>query len=51
MLKSAQKYDRNGKKWQKLTDSVTNCLAKDMMPIYSVEKEVFRQLLATFDPQ
>ena len=39
MLKSAQKYDCNSKKWQKLTDAVTNCLAKDMMAIYSVEKE------------
>ena len=51
MPKSAQKYDRNGKKWKNLTAAVTNCLAKDMMPIYSVQKEGFRQLLATFDPQ
>ena len=34
ILKSAQKYDRDSKKWQKLTDAVTNCLAKDMMTIY-----------------
>ena len=33
-----QKYERGGKQWQKLTDSVTKCLAKDMMPIYTVEK-------------
>ena len=45
------KYNRQGKKWQKLTDSVAFCLAKDMMPIYSVEKEGFRKLLYNFDPQ
>ena len=33
-----QKYTRSSKRWQQLTNSVTHCLAKDMMPIYSVEK-------------
>ena len=45
------KYNRQSKKWQQLTDSVTFCLAKDMMPIYSIEKEGFRKLLYNFDPQ
>ena len=27
------------------------CLAKDLMPIYSVEKDGFCQLLQSFDPQ
>ena len=51
VLNPTQKYEQKSKKWQKLTDSVTYCLAKDMMPIYSVEKEGFRQLLQSFDPQ
>ena len=34
-----------------MTDSVTFCLAKDMMPFYSIEKEGFRKLLYNFDPQ
>ena len=46
-----QKYKRGGRQWQKLTDSVTNCLAKDMMPIYTVEKSGFQQLLKDFDPR
>jgi tRNA (cytidine32/guanosine34-2'-O)-methyltransferase len=46
-----QKYERGGKQWQKLTDSVTKCLAKDMMPIYTVEKSGFQQLLKDFDPK
>jgi hypothetical protein len=46
-----QKYERGGKQWQKLTNSVTKCLAKDMMPIYTVEKSGFQQLLKDFDPK
>ena len=44
-------YVRNSKKWEKLTGAVTSCLAKDIMPIYSVEKPGFQQLLKEFDPQ
>ncbi len=33
------------------SDSVTKCLAKDMMPIYTVEKSAFQQLLKDFDPK
>ena len=29
-------YARNSRKWEQLTGSVTFCLAKDVMPIYSV---------------
>ena len=46
-----QKYERGGKQWQKLTNSVTHCLAKDMMPIYTVEKSGFKRLLNDFDPK
>ena len=46
-----QKYERGSKQWQKLMDSVAKCLAKDMMPIYTVEKSGFQQLLKDFDPR
>lgn len=45
-----QLYPRSSKKWQSLTDAVTYCVAKDMMPLYSVEKSGFKHLLHTFDP-
>ena len=45
------KYSRQSKKWQQLTDSITYCLAKDMMPIHSVEKIGFKKLLQSFDSQ
>ena len=50
-LQKSAKYERSSKKWKELTDSVTLCLAKDMMPIYSVEKEGFREMLRKFDAQ
>ena len=37
-MSRGEKYPRSSKRWQQLTDSVTHCLAKDMMPIYSVDK-------------
>ena len=46
---SAAKYVRGSKKWQELTDSVSFCIAKDMMPMYTVEKEGFKALLKSFD--
>ena len=48
-LSSAQKYTRGSKRWKQLTEAVTKGIAKDMMPVYSVEKPGFRQMLAQFD--
>ena len=50
-LQKSAKYERSSKKWKELTDSVTLCLAKDMIPIYSVEKEGFREMLRKFEAQ
>ncbi len=44
-------YNRDGKKWQDLTDSVTFCLCKAMLPIYTVEKPGFQRMLKSFDSQ
>ena len=49
VLVSSQPYDRKSKKWMELTNSVTFCIAKDMLPMYSVEKPGFQRMLATFD--
>ena len=37
-LQMRQKYDKKSKKWHQLTDSVTFCLAKDMIPLYIVQR-------------
>ena len=43
-MEKLKKYDRSSKKWKQLTDSVTYFLAKDMLPLYSVEKKDFKGL-------
>ena len=50
-FQKGRKYEQSSKKWKQLTDSVTFRLAKDMLPLYSVEKERFRKMLNTLDPQ
>ena len=40
-LVSSQPYDRKSKKWTELTNSVTFCIAKDILPMYSMEKPGF----------
>ena len=41
-IKNLKKYDRSSKKWKHLTGSVTYCLVKDMLPLYTVEKELMK---------
>ena len=48
-LSKGEKYPRSSKRWEQLKDSVTHCLA--MMPIYSVDKPGFCQMLERFDPK
>ena len=38
-------YSRGSSKWKELTDSVTYCIAKDMLPIRIVKKEGFKTLV------
>ena len=48
-LARSQPYDRKGKRWAKLTNAVTYCLAKDSLPIQTVERLGFTALLKEFD--
>ena len=48
-LKRVDKYGRTGKQWQKLTKAVTYAIAKDMMPLCSVERPGFKRMLSTCD--
>ena len=47
----SQKYNRKSKKWQKLTNVMTRCITKDMLPMAIVEKSGFKKMLETFDPR
>ena len=51
VVNKSKQYEKNGKKWQVLTDSITRCLCKDMLPMYTVEKAGFREMLKKFDAQ
>ncbi|KAK6182220.1 hypothetical protein SNE40_009950 [Patella caerulea] len=42
-------YDKSSKRWVSLTNSVLGCLAKDMLPFYTCEKDGFKKMLKTFD--
>ena len=48
--KSAQ-YNRYSNNWTSLTEAVTFCIAKDAMPISTVERPGFLHLLKQFDPR
>lgn len=51
LIEREVKYERSSRKWKQLTDSVAFCLAKDMLPMYTVEKKGFVRLLKTLDPK
>lgn len=44
-------YNKADEKWKKITDAVAFHIAKDMVPIYTVEKAGFRHLLEVMDPR
>ena len=48
-LARSQPYERKGKRWAKLTNAVAYCLAKDSLPIQTVERPGFTALLKAFD--
>ncbi|XP_071845427.1 E3 SUMO-protein ligase ZBED1-like [Apostichopus japonicus] len=50
-ITSFNKYKRDDAKWKLLTEKLTFCLAKDLLPIYSVEKRGFKEMIRTFDPR
>ena len=49
VMEKSQKYEKKGKWWKELTDSVTFCIAKDSLPIRIVEKPGFSRMLKSFD--
>ena len=40
-ITGTQKYDRKGKKWQRLTDGVMYCIEKDMLLVHTVKNSGF----------
>ena len=46
-----QKYHRDSQRWKTCTRAVTKYLAKEMVSFRTVEKQSFKDLLTTLDPQ
>ena len=44
-----QPYLRHGKKWKELTDSVTHFIVKDSLPIHTVTKSGFKDMIKKFN--
>ncbi|KAK0152105.1 Zinc finger BED domain-containing protein 1 [Merluccius polli] len=42
-------YDKQSKRWKELTEAVAFCLAKDTLPLLTVQKEGFRQMIHKMD--
>ncbi|XP_013860010.1 zinc finger BED domain-containing protein 1, partial [Austrofundulus limnaeus] len=42
-------YDSQSKRWKALTEAVAFCLAKDMLPLRTVEKDGFRRMIHKMD--
>ena len=49
VISATQLYERSGKRWAELTDSITNWIVQDGLPIYVVEKNGFKKMMAAFD--
>nr|XP_054591852.1 E3 SUMO-protein ligase ZBED1-like [Nothobranchius furzeri] len=44
-------YDKKGARWTTITDAVALYIAKDMVPIYTMDKTGFINLMKTLDPR
>ncbi|KAK0153617.1 Zinc finger BED domain-containing protein 1 [Merluccius polli] len=44
-------YDKKSRRWREITEAITTHICKDMVPIYTVKKPGFRELLSTLDPR
>ena len=49
MFGSITPYEKTTQRHKAITDAITNYLAKDMVPIYTVQKEVFCKMVRTLD--
>ncbi|CAM4658701.1 unnamed protein product [Leuciscus chuanchicus] len=44
-------YEKSSKRWKEITRAITMYICKDMIPVYTVEKKGFRDLIKTLDPR
>ena len=50
-VERTKKYSKTSKEHKRLTDAVTNCIVRDVLPIHTVDKAGFRELVAVLNPR
>ena len=50
-LQQSRKYSTNSKEHRRLSNAVTNFIVRDVMPIYTVEKDGFRAMVEALNPR
>ena len=44
-------FNTNSKEHRKLTEVVTNCIVRDVMPVYIIDKPGFRAMIQALNPR
>lgn len=50
-VERTKKYSKTSKEHKRLTDAVTNCIVRNVLPIHTVDKAGFRELVAVLNPR
>ena len=50
-MEKIKKFSTNSKEHRKLTEVVTNCIVRDVMPVYTVDKPGFRAMIQALNPR
>jgi len=51
MFARGSAYDKKSKRWNDITNAITIHTAKDMVPLSTVEKDGFREMIKILDPR
>lgn len=50
-IEKVKKFSTSSKEHRKLTEVVTNCIVRDVMPVYTVDKTGFRAMIQALNPR
>ena len=50
-IEKVKKFNTNSKEHRKVTEAVTTCIVRDVMPVYTVDKPGFRAMMQALNPR
>jgi len=50
-IEKVKKFSSNSKEHRRFTEAVTNCIVKDVMPVYTVDKPGFHAMVQALNPR